>query len=108
MRNSAVLHRLARCRSATVLTESRTVGGRPSLGHPLLAESGLGCTKGSYKQSVRHTLSVRLSLSPEQAKRLDRAEVNGMRVRPHANQGTIELRGEGGAGSAFRWSLVRG
>jgi hypothetical protein len=31
-----------------------------------------------------------------------------MRVRPHLNQGTIELRGEGGAGSAFRWSLVRG
>jgi hypothetical protein len=64
--------------------------------------------EGWYNPSVRNTWSVRLSLSPEQAKRLDRAEVNGMRVRAHVNQGTIELRGEGGAGNAFRWSLVRG
>ena len=64
--------------------------------------------EGWYNPSVRNTWSVRLSLSPEQAKRLDHAEVNGMRVRPHVNQGTIELRGEGGAGSAFRWSLFRG
>ena len=64
--------------------------------------------EGWYNPSVRNTWSVRLSLSVEEAKRLQRAEVNGMRVRAHVNPGTIEVRGEGGAGSAFRWALSRG
>jgi hypothetical protein len=64
--------------------------------------------EGWYNPSVRNTWSLRLSLSMEEAKRLQRAEVNGMRVRARANPGTIELRGEGGAGSAFRWALSRG
>jgi hypothetical protein len=64
--------------------------------------------EGWYNPSVRNTWSVSLSLSVEDAKRLQKAEVNGMRVRAHINEGTIELRGEGGAGSAFRWSLSRG
>jgi hypothetical protein len=64
--------------------------------------------EGWYNPSVRNTWSLRLSLPSEDAKRLQKAEVNGMRVRPHVNPGTIELRGEGGAGSAFRWSLSRG
>jgi hypothetical protein len=64
--------------------------------------------EGWYNPSVRNTWSVRLSLSVEEVKRLQRAEVNGIRVRARVNQGTIELRGEGGAGSAFRWSLSRG
>lgn len=64
--------------------------------------------EGWYNPSVRNTWSLRLSLSVEEAKRLQRAEVNGMRVRPRLNQGMIELRGEGGAGSAFRWALSRG
>jgi cellobiose phosphorylase len=64
--------------------------------------------EGWYSPSVRNTWSIRLSLSLEEVKRLQRAEVNGMRVRAHVNQGTIEVRGEGGAGSAFRWALSRG
>jgi len=63
--------------------------------------------EGWYNPSVRNTWSVRLSLSLEEAKRLQRAEVNGMRVRAHVNPGTIEVRGEGGAGSAFHWALSR-
>ena len=64
--------------------------------------------EGWYNPSVRNTYSISLSLSAEDAKRLQKAEVNGMRVRAHINETTIELRGEGGAGSAFRWSLSRG
>jgi hypothetical protein len=64
--------------------------------------------EGWYNPSVRNTWSVRLSLSVEETKRLQRADVNGMKVRARVNQGTIELRGEGGAGTAFRWALSRG
>jgi len=64
--------------------------------------------EGWYSPSVRNTWSVRLSLSADEAKHMQHAEVNGMRVRTRMDQGTIELRGEGGAGSAFRWSLTRG
>lgn len=64
--------------------------------------------EGWYNPSVRNTWSLRLSLAEEEAKRLQRAEVNGMRVRPRVNQGIVELRGEGGAGTAFRWILSRG
>lgn len=64
--------------------------------------------EGWYNPSVRNTWSVRLVVSVEETKRLERAEVNGMRVKAHVNPGTIEVRGEGGAGSAFRWALSRG
>jgi hypothetical protein len=64
--------------------------------------------EGWYNPSTRNTWSLRFSLPIEDAKRLQKAEVNGMRVRPHVNPGIIEVRGEGGAGSAFRWSLFRG
>ncbi|MGH9516541.1 MAG: GH36-type glycosyl hydrolase domain-containing protein [Terriglobales bacterium] len=64
--------------------------------------------EGWYNPSVRNTWSLRLALSEEEAKRLQRADVNGVRVRPHVNPGMIELRGEGGAGNAFRWALSRG
>ncbi len=64
--------------------------------------------EGWYNPSVRNTWSVRLSLSAEEAKRLQRAEVNGMRVRARTDRGAVEMRGEGGEGSPFRWSLSRG
>jgi hypothetical protein len=63
--------------------------------------------EGWYNPSMRNTWSVRLSLSVDEAKHLQRAEVNGMRVRPRVKPGIIEVRGEGGAGSAFRWALLR-
>jgi Glycosyl hydrolase 36 superfamily, catalytic domain/Glycosyltransferase family 36 len=64
--------------------------------------------EGWYNPSVRNTWSVRLSLSPEEAKHLQRVEVNGMRIRARVDQGTIELRGEGGAGTPLRWTVSRG
>ncbi|MBO0911643.1 MAG: hypothetical protein J2P13_07595 [Acidobacteria bacterium] len=63
--------------------------------------------EGWYNPAVRNTWSVRLSLSPEEMKHLSRVEVNGMRVHARTDQGTMELRGEGGAQSAMRWSLAR-
>ena len=63
--------------------------------------------EGWYNPAARNTWSVRLSLSPEEMKHLSRAEVNGMRVHARTDQGTIELRGEGGAASAMRWSVAR-
>lgn len=73
----------------------------------------LGFTKsargyeGWYNPSTRNTWSMRLSLSPDELKHLSHMEVNGIRVRPRAQEGIIELRGEGGAGSAMRWSVLR-
>ena len=64
--------------------------------------------EGWYNPSVRNTWSVRLTVTADEAKHLERAEVNGMRVRTRIGQGTIELRGEGGAGSPFRWVVSRG
>ena len=64
--------------------------------------------EGWYNPSTRNTWSVRLLLSTDQAKHFQRAEVNGMRVRTRMDQGTIELRGEGGAGSQMRWVVSRG
>jgi hypothetical protein len=64
--------------------------------------------EGWYHPGVRNTWSIKLSLPTDETKHLGRAEVNGMRVRARIGQGTIELRGEGGAGSAMRWSVSRG
>ena len=64
--------------------------------------------EGWYDPSVRNTWSVRLSISPDEAKHLQRAEVNGMHMHIRVDQGTIELRGEGGAGTPMRWMISRG
>jgi hypothetical protein len=64
--------------------------------------------EGWYNPSLRNTWSLRLALSPDEMKRFSRFEVNGIRVRARADQGLIELRGEGGAGSAMKWSVSRG
>jgi hypothetical protein len=64
--------------------------------------------EGWYNPAVRNNWSVRLLLSSDEAKRLQKAEVNGIKVRARVGEGTIEVRGEGGAGSAFRWSVSRG
>jgi hypothetical protein len=64
--------------------------------------------EGWYNPSVRNTWSVHLSLSAEETKHLQRVEVNGMRIRARVDQGTIELRGEGGAGTPLRWAISRG
>lgn len=74
----------------------------------------LGFTKtrsgyeGWYNPSVQNTWSVRLMLTADEAKHFNRIEANGRRVRARVDQGTIEVRGEGGAGTAMRWSITRG
>jgi hypothetical protein len=64
--------------------------------------------EGWYNPSVRNTWTVRLSLPVDEAKRLQHVEVNGLRVRTRVDQGTFELRVEGGAGSPARWAVSRG
>ncbi len=64
--------------------------------------------EGWYNPAIRNTWSMKLSLQPDEARRLQRAEVNGIKVRARTSPGIIELRGEGGAGSPFRWSVSRG
>jgi len=66
-----------------------------------------GGYEGWYNPAVRNTWSIRLSLAPEEMKHLPRAEVNGVRVHARADQGTLELKGEGGGASALRWSVAR-
>jgi hypothetical protein len=64
--------------------------------------------EGWYNPSVRNTWTVRLSLPVDEAKRLQHVDVNGLRVRTRVDQGTFELRVEGGAGSPARWAVSRG
>ncbi len=71
-----------------------------------LAKSARGY-EGWYNPSVRSTWSIRLSVAAEEAKHLQRVEVNGNRVHPRITEGSIELRGEGGSGNPLRWSVLR-
>jgi len=64
--------------------------------------------EGWYAPQTQNTYSVRVKLSPEELKRLGRAEVNGNRYRSRIVDGAIELRGLGGAGTQVKWSLSRG
>jgi len=71
-----------------------------------LAKSARGY-EGWYNPSTRNTWSIRLSVAAEEAKHLQRVEVNGNRVHPRITEGSIELRGEGGSGNPLRWSALR-
>lgn len=64
--------------------------------------------EGWYNPTSRNTWSVRLSVPAEEIKRLQKIEVNGNRIRPRITESAVEMRGEGGAGSALRWSALRG
>jgi hypothetical protein len=64
--------------------------------------------EGWYAPSTQNTWSVRVKLTAEEMKRLNRAEVNGNRVRPRVVDGAFELRGQGGGGTPLRWSLSHG
>jgi hypothetical protein len=76
---------------------------------PLLgiAKSAQGY-EGWYAPQASNTYGVRVKLPPEDVKRLNRAEVNGNRVRARVVDGALELRGLGGGGAPLRWSLLRG
>ncbi len=64
--------------------------------------------EGWYNPTSRNTWSVRLSLPAEELKRLQKTEINGNRIRPRITDNGIEMRGEGGAGNALRWSIFHG
>jgi hypothetical protein len=61
--------------------------------------------EGWYNPSSRNTWSVRLSLSAEEQKRLQKIEVNGNRMHPRITEDVVEMRGIGGDGSPLRWSV---
>jgi hypothetical protein len=64
--------------------------------------------EGWYNPSSANTYSVHLKLSPEEIKRFSRIEVNGSRIRARVSDGAIEMRGAGGNGTPFRWTVSRG
>jgi hypothetical protein len=64
--------------------------------------------EGWYAPESQNTYGVRVRVSPEELKRLNKAEVNGERFRPRVVDGAFELHGLGGAGTPVRWSLSRG
>ena len=64
--------------------------------------------EGWYNPVPRNTWSIRLNLAGDEAKHLQRVEVNGNRVRARISDSAIELRGEGGGGSPLKWSVSRG
>jgi hypothetical protein len=72
-----------------------------------LSKSPLGY-EGWYNPLSRGRWTIRLRLSPEEAKLLGKVEINGVRVSlaPTA-EGSIVLEGEGGQGSPLRWSVQR-
>jgi len=71
-----------------------------------LIKSGDGY-EGWYNPGTEGTYEVRLKLSAEAAKGLSRIEVNGKKVAAPAANGAIEFRGQGGGGTALRWSVRR-
>ena len=64
--------------------------------------------EGWYNPSKRNTWSVRLFLSPEELRRLQKIEVNGNRMHPRVTEGVVEMRGVGGEGNPMRWSVSAG
>jgi len=65
--------------------------------------------EGWYNPSTQNTWSVRLRLTADEAKRFSRVEANGERVhRPRITDDAIEMRGTGGSGKPFKWSVSRG
>jgi len=59
--------------------------------------------EGWYNPSRRNTWAIRLKLSAEETKHLQRAEVNGKPFRAQIVEGAIEMKGEGGAGEPLLW-----
>jgi hypothetical protein len=63
--------------------------------------------EGWYNPSSRGTWTVRLRLSAEEAKLIEKVEINGTRVSLAPNaQGWFVFEGEGGQGGPLRWSLL--
>ena len=63
--------------------------------------------EGWYNPISPDTYTVRLKFPAEEAKSLSRVEVNGKRVRTQIVGEALEMRGQGGAGTAMRWSVRR-
>lgn len=63
--------------------------------------------EGWYNPTQRNTWSIRVDLTSDEAKRIDRFEVNGNRIHARKTDHGFELRGQGGSGDALRWSAFR-
>src|SRR6266567_3520487 len=63
--------------------------------------------EGWYAPATSNNYSVRLALPADEAKRLQRVEVNGKKIRARVVDNAIELKGIGGAGTSLRWSVSR-
>lgn len=64
--------------------------------------------EGWYNPVVAGTYDIRLKLATESAKGLARVEVNGKKVEAQIADGKVEMRGQGGGGTALKWSVSRG
>lgn len=64
--------------------------------------------EGWYNPISQSTYSIRLKIPPAEAKGFSRVEVNGKRIRAQIVDQAVEMRGQGGAGTALRWSVSRG
>ena len=64
--------------------------------------------QGWYHPISQNTYNIRLKISAEEAKRFSRVEVNGKRIQAPVVGEALEMRGQGGAGTALRWSVSRG
>ena len=63
--------------------------------------------EGWYNPSSQGTYAIRLKVPAAAAKGLSRVEVNGKKIDARLVDEVFQMRGEGGAGSALRWSVRR-
>src|SRR5580704_291362 len=63
--------------------------------------------EGWYDPMISNTHSIRLKLPAEEAKNFSRIEINGKRMPARMVDGALEMRGQGGAGTALRWSVLK-
>lgn len=64
--------------------------------------------EGWYNPSTPNTYSIRLKIPAAEAKGFTQVDVNGKRISARMVDETLEIRGQGGAGTALRWSVRRG
>jgi hypothetical protein len=62
---------------------------------------------GWYNPISPSTYSIRLILAADEAKGLSRVEVNGKKATAQTMNEAFEMRGQGGGGTALRWSVRR-
>ena len=63
--------------------------------------------EGWYDPAKQEAYSIRFKISPEEAKRFSRVEINGKKIEARVENGALEMRGIGGRGTPLRWSVLR-